>query len=342
VRFVDEVKIEVEAGHGGNGAVSFRREKYIPKGGPDGGDGGDGGSIYIQADPHLTTLVDYRYTRRFKAENGKGGAGAQCSGKSGDDLSIIVPVGTIVYEAESGEMMGEVLQAGDRLLVAQGGRRGLGNIHFKTSVNRAPRHSIPGTKGELRLLKLELKLLADVGLLGLPNAGKSSFIRAVSDAKPKVADYPFTTMYPHLGVVRVNPYQSFVVADIPGIIEGAAEGAGLGARFLKHLTRTAFILHLVDLVPPDGHDPLEDIDCAFKELVAYDPELAHKKRWLVLNKIDCVDAECVASMREKTALTGEGVQKLVYDVFQAQQKEKALAAAEDLGSDGHGNADSVH
>lgn len=336
MRFVDEVRIEVEAGNGGNGSASFRREKYIPFGGPDGGDGGEGGSIYVVADPHLTTLVDYRYTRRFKAQNGEGGKGAQCSGKSGEDKLIVVPIGTMVYDMETEELMGEVLKAGDRLLVAKGGERGLGNVHFKSSVNRAPRHTIPGKPGECRMLKMELKLLADVGLLGFPNAGKSSFIRVVSDAKPKVADYPFTTMYPHLGVVRVNPYQSFVVADIPGIIEGAAEGAGLGARFLKHLSRTAFILHLVDLAPPDGHYPLDDIDCAVKELIAYDPELGHKKRWLVLNKIDCLDAESIKVIKEEaqrrypsipiytiSAITGEGVQALVYDIFKAQQEEKA-------------------
>jgi GTPase len=330
MRFVDEVKIEVEAGHGGNGSASFRREKYIPKGGPDGGDGGHGGSIYVVADPHLTTLVDYRYTRRFKAENGGKGAGAQCSGKCGEDKLIVVPVGTVVHDLETGEFMGEVLKEGDRLLVVKGGERGLGNIHFKTSTNRAPRHCTSGKPGESRMLKMELKLLADVGLLGLPNAGKSTFIRAVSDAKPKVADYPFTTMYPHLGVVRVSPFQSFVIADIPGIIEGAAEGAGLGARFLKHLSRTAFILHLVDLAPPDGHNPLDDIDCAVKE------------RWLVLNKTDSVPEEVLpqllAEARERypnipiyaiSAILGEGVQQLVYDIYQAKQEEIAKLAEEE-------------
>jgi GTP-binding protein len=247
MKFVDEVAIRVHAGNGGNGCVSFRREKYVPFGGPDGGDGGDGGSIWLLADAALNTMVDYRYTRQFRAANGKAGSGANCTGRSGEDLVLPVPVGTTVMDEDTGEVIGDLTASGQRLLVAQGGFHGLGNTRFKSSTNRAPRQSTPGSDGEARSLRLELKLLADVGLLGLPNAGKSTFIRAVSAARPKVADYPFTTLVPNLGVVRIAQHRSFVIADIPGLIEGASEGAGLGVRFLKHLTRTRLLLHLVDV-----------------------------------------------------------------------------------------------
>jgi GTP-binding protein len=258
MKFVDEAVIEVAAGKGGSGCLSFRREKYIPKGGPDGGDGGDGGSVYLEADENLNTMVDYRYQRRFRAENGSPGQGRNCTGKSGEDLILKVPVGTTVIDVDTDEVLGDLSELGQRLKVAQGGFHGLGNTRYKSSINRAPRQTSPGSEGEKRRLKLELKLLADVGLLGMPNAGKSTLIRAISAAKPKVADYPFTTMVPNLGVVRVDPLRSFVVADIPGLIEGAAEGAGLGIRFLKHLTRNRLLLHLVDLAPWDGDLPAEN------------------------------------------------------------------------------------
>ena len=255
MKFVDEATIDVTAGKGGNGCVSFRREKFIQRGGPDGGDGGDGGSVFLEGDDALNTMIDYRYTRAFRAESGASGRGRNCTGKSGEDLVLPVPLGTTVLDDESGEVLGDIRTAGQRLLVAQGGFHGLGNTRYKSSVNRSPRQSSPGSEGELRKLKLELKVLADVGLLGLPNAGKSTLIRAISAATPKVADYPFTTLIPSLGVVKVNAYRSFVVADIPGLIEGASEGAGLGIRFLKHLTRNRVLLHLVDVAPIDGSDP---------------------------------------------------------------------------------------
>lgn len=287
MKFVDEARIHIAAGKGGNGCVSFRREKYIEFGGPDGGDGGDGGSVYLEADSNINTLADFRYTRRFRAQNGQPGAGRQCTGKSGEDLVVRVPLGTVVYDTETGEQIGDITRPGQRLLVARGGRRGLGNTHFKSSTNRAPRRATPGTPGEARGLRLELKVLADVGLLGLPNAGKSTFIRAVSAARPKVADYPFTTLHPNLGVVRVEAHRSFVVADIPGIIEGAAEGAGLGLRFLRHLARTRLLLHLVDVAPLDeGQDPVRDVQTIVAELERFNPELARRERWLVLNKVD--------------------------------------------------------
>jgi len=286
MKFVDEASIHVQAGKGGNGCVSFRREKYVPFGGPDGGDGGDGGSIFLEADAALNTMVDYRYTRHFRAESGKQGSGANCTGKSGDDLVLPVPVGTTVLDEDTGEVIGDLTKPGQRLLVAQGGFHGLGNTRYKSSTNRAPRQSTPGSEGESRNLRLELKVLADVGLLGMPNAGKSTFIRAVSAAKPKVADYPFTTLVPNLGVVRVSQHRSFVIADIPGLIEGASEGAGLGIRFLKHLTRTRLLLHLVDVAPLDGSDPVETVRAIERELERFSPTLATRERWLVLNKTD--------------------------------------------------------
>lgn len=286
MKFVDEALIHVQAGRGGNGCVSFRREKYVPFGGPDGGDGGDGASIWLCAEESLNTMVDYRYTRQFRAESGKSGAGANCTGRSGEDLVLPVPVGTTVIDEESGELIGDLTKAGQRLLVAKGGHHGLGNTRFKSSTNRAPRQSTPGADGEARMLRLELKVLADVGLLGLPNAGKSTLIRAVSAARPKVADYPFTTLIPNLGVVRVAAHRSFVIADIPGLIEGASEGAGLGIRFLKHLTRTRLLLHLVDVLPPDGSDPVENVQAIERELARFSETLAARERWLVLNKTD--------------------------------------------------------
>lgn len=308
MKFVDEATIEVTAGKGGNGCVSFRREKFVPKGGPDGGDGGDGGSVLLEGDDALNTMIDYRYTRRFRADNGEAGRGRNCSGKSGADLILPVPLGTTVLDEDSGEVLGDIREAGERLLVAQGGFHGLGNTRYKSSVNRAPRQSSPGTEGESRKLKLELKVLADVGLLGLPNAGKSTLIRAVSAATPKVADYPFTTLIPSLGVVKVDAHRSFVVADIPGLIEGASEGAGLGIRFLKHLTRNRVLLHLVDVAPIDGSDPAEAACAVIRELERFSPTLAARPRWLVLNKIDLLDEAEIAACRERVvaALGWEG------------------------------------
>jgi GTP-binding protein len=291
MKFVDEAIIRVEAGNGGNGCLSFRREKFVPLGGPDGGNGGSGGSVYLQGNTGLNTLIDFRYQRIHTAKRGEDGEGRDCTGRSGDDLVIQVPLGTEVFEGDTEEMIGDVVEPGQLLLVAKGGRGGVGNAFFKTSTNRAPRKTIPGGAGEKRELRLELKLLADVGLLGLPNAGKSTFIRSVSAAKPKVADYPFTTLHPNLGVVRVAMHKSFVIADIPGLIEGAAEGAGLGIQFLKHLMRTRILLHLVDIAPLDQSDPIEAIKTIQHELVKYSPELAAKERWLVFNKIDYLSAE---------------------------------------------------
>lgn len=289
MKFVDEATITVTAGNGGAGAVSFRREKYIPRGGPDGGDGGDGGSVWLQGDAGLNTLADFRHLRQFKAKNGEGGAGRQRFGKSADDVIIRVPLGTIIWAEETDERMGEITEHDQRMLVAHGGKGGRGNINFKSSVNRAPRQSTPGSAGERRVLRLELKVLADVGLLGFPNAGKSTLIASMSAARPKIADYPFTTLYPNLGVVSLEPGRSFVIADIPGLIEGAAEGAGLGIQFLKHLARTHLLLHLVDVAPIDGADPVEQVRALEAELEAFDPELMQRERWLVLTKIDQVD-----------------------------------------------------
>ena len=308
MKFVDEVSIHVKAGDGGNGMMSFRREKFIENGGPNGGDGGDGGSVYIVADENLNTLVDYRYTRRFAAKNGEKGGSTDCTGHKGEDLVLPVPVGTTVIDAGTQEVIGDLVKPGQRLMVAQGGWHGLGNTRFKSSVNRAPRQTTNGKPGDARDLKLELKVLADVGLLGLPNAGKSTFIRAVSAAKPKVADYPFTTLVPNLGVVSVGRYKSFVVADIPGLIEGASDGAGLGIRFLKHLARTRLLLHLVDLAPLDQSDPAEAAQTIVEELGRFSPALAERDRWLVLNKADqLLDDEREERTREVVArLNWEG------------------------------------
>jgi GTP-binding protein len=294
MKLVDEAEIQVIAGNGGNGCVGFRREKFIPLGGPDGGDGGDGGSVWLQADENLNTLVDFRHQRMFRAQRGENGMGRQMYGKGGEDTTIVVPIGTVVTNVETEEVIGDLTRHGQRLLVAQGGKGGLGNMHFKSSVNRAPRKALPGQPGEERTLRLELKLLADVGLLGFPNAGKSTFIRAVSAATPKVADYPFTTLYPNLGVVSVEPHRSFVIADIPGLIEGAADGAGLGSLFLRHVQRTRLLLHLVDIAPMDYGDggegvqvsPAEQVRAIEHELRKYDPGMLEKPRWLVLNKAD--------------------------------------------------------
>jgi GTPase len=337
MRFVDEATITVDAGNGGRGCLSFRREKYIPNGGPDGGDGGDGGSVYLIGDPDLNTLVDFRYQRRFQAKNGQSGMGANCTGRKGDDALVPVPLGTLVYDDSTGMCLGDISHADERLLVAQGGFHGLGNTRFKSSVNRAPRQTSPGTPGESRGLRLELRVLADVGLLGLPNAGKSTLVRAVSSAKPKVADYPFTTLHPELGVVRVGSYRSFVIADIPGLIEGAAEGVGLGHRFLKHLSRTCLMLHVVDILPIDEASPLEGIHVIQDELARYDPELLNKPRWLVFNKIDLVTdlvqrEEMIQSMLTKlkwdkpyfaiSAVTGEGIQALCAALMNSIEENK--------------------
>ncbi|WP_303908096.1 Obg family GTPase CgtA [Thiohalomonas denitrificans] len=307
MKFVDEVSIRVEAGKGGNGCVSFRREKYIPFGGPDGGDGGDGGSVYLVADGNLNTLVDLRYQSRYKAENGRPGQGSNMTGKGGSDLEIQVPVGTIVYDEDTEELLGDLVKDGQRLLVAQGGFHGIGNARYKSSTNRAPRESSPGTPGEDRTLRLELKVLADVGLLGMPNAGKSTLIRSVSAAKPKVADYPFTTLYPNLGVVKIESHRSFVIADIPGLIEGAAQGAGLGIRFLKHLARNRILLHLVDVAPYDDTDAIGAVRAIEAELEAFSPELARRERWLVLNKVDLLPED------ERNAVCDDIVQQLGWE-----------------------------
>jgi GTP-binding protein len=295
MKFVDEVSVRVQAGKGGDGSASFRREKYVPRGGPDGGDGGDGGDVYLVARSGINTLADFRVARRFRAENGEPGAKRNRTGSSGEDLLIDVPLGTRVTEEDTGEILGEVLAENDRLLVAAGGYGGKGNTRFKSSVNQAPRKFTPGTPGEKRVLKLELTVLADVGLLGLPNAGKSTLISAVSAARPKVADYPFTTLYPNLGVVSLESHRSFVMADIPGLIEGAADGAGLGTRFLKHLSRTRLLLHLIDAAPPPGSDdPVEGARAIVQELEKFSPELAARERWLVLNKLDLLQDETQA------------------------------------------------
>ncbi|MCA2015776.1 Obg family GTPase CgtA [Vibrio tritonius] len=291
MKFVDEAVVKVQAGDGGNGVVSFWREKFVTKGGPDGGDGGDGGDIYIEADENLNTLIDYRFQRFYEAERGQNGSGGNCTGKRGKDKVMRVPVGTRAVDIHTNEIVGEVAEHGKRVMVAKGGWHGLGNTRFKSSVNRAPRQKTMGTKGEVRELRLELLLLADVGMLGLPNAGKSTFIRAVSAAKPKVADYPFTTLVPSLGVVSVVPEKSFVVADIPGLIEGAADGAGLGIRFLKHLERCRVLLHMIDIMPIDQSDPVENALTIIDELEQYSEKLANKPRWLVFNKVDLMPEE---------------------------------------------------
>lgn len=293
MKFVDEAEITVEAGKGGNGCLSFRREKYIEKGGPDGGDGGDGGSVFMQADEALNTLVDFRFQPRYRAQPGQAGQGKNCTGRSGEDLLIKVPVGTSIIDVNTEELIADLENPEQPVMVARGGHHGLGNTRFKSSTNRAPRKTTNGTPGETRTLQLQLRLVADVGLLGFPNAGKSTLIRAVSAAKPKVADYPFTTLVPNLGVVSLGMERSFVMADIPGLIEGASEGAGLGFRFLKHLSRTRLLLHLVDVLPADESDPIASARQIIQELEKFSPTLARKERWIVLNKVDLLDSEAV-------------------------------------------------
>lgn len=348
MKFVDEATIQVIAGDGGNGCVSFRREKYIPRGGPDGGDGGDGGGVYLQADINLNTLADFRHLRTYHAEDGKKGHGRNMTGPSGADNIVLVPVGTMAYDEETGELIADLAKPGDRALVAKGGFHGLGNTRYKSSVNRAPRQSSNGSEGDRRRLLLELKLLADVGLLGYPNAGKSTLISSVSSARPKVADYPFTTLTPNLGVVSVERHRSFVMADIPGLIEGAAEGAGLGVRFLKHLSRTRLLLHLVDIAPIDeAVNPAEDAVKLVAELAKYEDSLATKERWLVINKSDLVDEEELAVRRQAlidalgwkgevhviSAATAQGTELLCQKIMQyfeaLREREEEERAAND-------------
>ncbi|GAJ88371.1 GTPase Obg, partial [Erwinia amylovora NBRC 12687 = CFBP 1232] len=343
MKFVDEATILVVAGDGGNGCVSFRREKYIPRGGPDGGDGGDGGDVYMQADENLNTLIDYRFEKSFRAERGQNGQSRDCTGKRGNDILIKVPVGTRIIDQGTGETLGDMTHHQQKMMVAKGGWHGLGNTRFKSSVNRTPRQKTMGTPGEKRDLQLELMLLADVGMLGLPNAGKSTFIRAVSAAKPKVADYPFTTLVPSLGVVRMDSEQSFVVADIPGLIEGASDGAGLGIRFLKHLERCRVLLHTIDLAPIDESDPVENARIILGELEKYSDKLFQKPRWLVFNKVDLLDEEEAESRAKAiaealgwtdkyyliSAANRTGVNALCWDVMafiKANPKEAELAA----------------
>ncbi|MBT8120677.1 MAG: GTPase ObgE [Gammaproteobacteria bacterium] len=344
MRFVDEATINVIAGDGGTGVVSFRREKYIPFGGPDGGDGGDGGSVYLVGDHDINTLADFRHVRTYTAESGLRGAGRKMTGKGGEDLYIPVPIGTLIYDDDIDELIGDITRNGQKVKVAQGGFHGLGNTRFKSSVNQAPRRCTPGSPGERRSLRLELKVLADVGLLGLPNAGKSTFIRSVSAARPKVANYPFTTLFPNLGVVRVGMNQSFVIADIPGIIEGASEGAGLGIQFLKHLSRTQLLLHIIDLAPFDGSEPAEQALTIINELDSFSHELAQKPRWLVLNKADLLDDDELNQKRDEiisqldwtgpvytiSAISKDGTDKLAFDIMKQleldreQEKEQQL------------------
>ena len=330
MKFVDEATVRVIAGKGGNGCLSFLREKYRPKGGPDGGDGGDGGSVYLVGNSGLNTLADFRFVRLYKARNGEGGAGRDRFGKKGEDLRVNVPLGTIITDAETGELIGDVTREGEQLLVASGGRRGLGNANFKSSTNRAPRKTTLGKPGDERQIKLELKVLADVGLLGLPNAGKSTFLSVVSHARPKIADYPFTTLHPQLGVVDIGHSSSFVIADIPGLIEGAARGAGLGIRFLKHLKRTRILLHMVDTAPLDDKDLVQAVHEIEAELANFDQVLAHQERWLVLNKIDAIESSDAAALQAEltgqlgwagpvyriSAVTGEGCKQLTNDIME--------------------------
>ena len=346
MKFVDEATIRVQAGNGGRGMVSFRREKFIPFGGPDGGDGGDGGNVFLVAKQGLNTLADFRYQRAFKARNGEPGGSADCSGRGGEDLEVPVPVGTVVFDVDTEETLGDLAIEGARLMVVKGGKGGLGNQRFKSSTNRTPRKATPGYPGEKRELRLELKLLADVGLLGLPNAGKSTLISVVSAARPKIADYPFTTLHPNLGVVYVGQHQIFVMADIPGVIEGAAEGAGLGLRFLKHLQRTRLLLHVIDVAPPDpAADPVVDARAIAAELKKFSPELASRERWLVLNKIDLlspdgVDKRCreiVRRLRWKgpvyriSGATRQGTQELCRDIMRRLEEMAAATATADAG-----------
>jgi GTP-binding protein len=336
MKFVDEARISVHAGKGGDGAVSFRREKYVPRGGPDGGDGGRGGSVYAVADRNVNTLIDYRYARIHRAKDGEKGHGKQCNGRGAEDVRLRMPVGTVITDRETGALVADLATHGQVAVLAQGGRGGLGNVNFKSSVNRAPRRATPGKPGESRELALELKVLADVGLLGLPNAGKSTLIRAISSARPKVADYPFTTLHPSLGVVRVDMNRSFVVADIPGLIAGAAEGAGLGHQFLRHLARTRLLLHIVDIAPFDpAADPVRDARAIVAELRKYDERLYRKPRWLVLNKADLLQPperdralqELVRRLRWKgprfvvSALTGEGCRELCHAVMNELERK---------------------
>jgi GTP-binding protein len=338
MKFFDEARIEVIAGKGGDGSASFRREKFVPRGGPDGGDGGRGGSIYAVADANLNTLIDYRYTRIFRAKAGENGRGRDQNGAGADDIVLRVPVGTVIKDADSGDVVADLAKDGARALLAAGGRGGLGNLNFKSSVNRAPRQFTRGAPGEQRNLELELRVLADVGLLGMPNAGKSTLIRAVSSARPKVADYPFTTLHPNLGVVRVDMNRSFVMADIPGLIEGAAEGAGLGHQFLRHLQRTHLLLHLVDMAPFDEDiDPAAEVKALANELKKYDPGLAKKPRWLVLNKADLLDeperAKRAAAIVKKlrwtkpwfviAGINGEGTKELTYKVMEFLEEQRS-------------------
>ena len=334
MKFVDEATIRVQAGNGGHGCLSFRREKYVERGGPDGGDGGHGGSVYLVAEPSLNTLADFRVARKFRAESGQGGAGRNKTGRSGDDLDVLIPCGTVVHDVDTGELICDLTEPGQRQMVAEGGRGGLGNTRFKSSVNRAPRKITNGTQGEGRHLSLELKVLADVGLLGMPNAGKSTLITAMSQAKPRIADYPFTTLHPNLGVVRVGQLQSFVMADIPGLIEGASEGAGLGIQFLRHLQRTGLLLHLVDIAPIDGSDPATVVKAISNELGNFSDDLADKPRWLVINKIDLLNAEDLEVAREKllsdldwkgsvfevSAATGKGTEALAQSVIRGLER----------------------
>jgi GTP-binding protein len=346
MKFVDEARIEVQAGRGGDGCASFRREKFIPKGGPDGGDGGRGGSVWAVADSNINTLIEYRYQRRIAAGNGENGRGSDCYGASGKDVELRLPVGTAVIDEETGLVLADLAASGARAMLARGGSGGLGNLHFKSSTNRAPRQKTPGQPGEHRRLRFELKVLADVGLLGMPNAGKSTLIAAVSNARPKVADYPFTTLHPHLGVVRVDAQRSFVIADVPGLIEGAADGAGLGHRFLRHLSRTRLLLHVIDIAPVDGDvDPARQARALVVELKKYDLALWRKPRWLVFNKIDLLDAQArerlAADIRRRmrtkapmflvSAVTGEGCRELVRSI-QDHLDRVHRSAARNLGS----------
>jgi GTP-binding protein len=349
VKFVDEAPINVQAGNGGRGCLSFRREKYIPKGGPDGGDGGDGGSVILEVDINLNTLVDYRYQRHYRAQNGEPGKGKNRTGKNGENLILKVPVGTTVIDEQTGDILGDLTSGGQQLTVASGGFHGLGNARFKSSTNQAPRQTTPGGEGESLELKLELKVLADVGLLGLPNAGKSTLIRSVSAATPKVADYPFTTLIPNLGVVQLGPYRSFVMADVPGLIEGASGGAGLGIRFLKHLTRTRLLIHVLDMLPADGSEPLENARAINRELTTFSETLGKRDRWLVLNKMDLLpddeaDSICqdlidglgwTAPVYRISALSNAGTDQLCEDIYTylAQLRERLDGDPEALASE---------
>lgn len=339
MKFVDEASIRVIAGNGGHGCLSFRREKYVERGGPDGGDGGHGGSVYLVADSALNTLADFRMSRKFKAEGGQGGSGRNKTGKSGDDLDVHIPCGTVVHDIDTGELICDLTEDGQRQMIAEGGKGGLGNTRFKSSVNRAPRKTTNGTQGESRHLALELKVLADVGLLGMPNAGKSTLITAMSSAKPRIADYPFTTLHPNLGVVRVGRLQSFVMADIPGLIEGASSGAGLGIQFLKHLQRTGLLLHLVDVAPVDPNiSPAAEVEAIARELEKFSAELAEKPRWLVLNKVDLLSEEDRSGVRsaildelgwtgpvfEVSAATGEGTEALGQAIMRQLESESDI------------------